>query len=363
MSRCLGSALLLTSLLFTVFGQLPKPQNVRMHSINFKHTLQWDAPIFQGGNLTYTAQYMSSCIESLSDSPSSEESSDQCQVPKDETEEKSSGSCSIGFQDTCQKTVFTKCRFMDFTYGSFCLRVRSEFQNRTSAWQSIHFTPLAQTGIGSPSDLLVKSRAGYLDVSFKCPMHEHEQICLDKIHGSWEYTVRYWKNSIPSQVSYVTAEQTFVMLSNLEPWTSYCVQVQAGSPDHGKIGELSPVVCETTSDDGHVPWWIKTVAFLVAMVLVAGVVTGGYYVCSHIYRVTKYIFFPTCSFPQHLKEYLNQPVYNAPFLPVIPNEDVDEFFNKVTVISEESQNCSEHSADPDEETAKLNQDSQEPDQS
>lgn len=40
----------------TVSGMIPEPQNARISSVNLHSTLQWDAPRFPRGNLTYTVQ-------------------------------------------------------------------------------------------------------------------------------------------------------------------------------------------------------------------------------------------------------------------------------------------------------------------
>lgn len=40
----------------TASGMVPEPQNVRITSVNLHSTLQWDAPRFPRGNLTYTVQ-------------------------------------------------------------------------------------------------------------------------------------------------------------------------------------------------------------------------------------------------------------------------------------------------------------------
>lgn len=42
---------------FAVHGIVPEPQNVRVHSVTFNSTLQWDPHIFHEENVTYTVQY------------------------------------------------------------------------------------------------------------------------------------------------------------------------------------------------------------------------------------------------------------------------------------------------------------------
>lgn len=41
------------------------------------------------------------------------------------------------------------------------------------------------------------------------------------------------------------------VLSDLDPWTTYCLQVQAFVPEINKSGEWSTVFCETTTGNGN----------------------------------------------------------------------------------------------------------------
>ncbi|XP_068035546.1 interleukin-10 receptor subunit beta isoform X5 [Anomalospiza imberbis] len=49
-------AALCSGLLLCVSGMVPEPRNVRITSVNLQSTLQWDAPRFPRGNITYTVQ-------------------------------------------------------------------------------------------------------------------------------------------------------------------------------------------------------------------------------------------------------------------------------------------------------------------
>lgn len=40
----------------TVSGIVPKPKNARIISLNLHSILQWDAPKFHGGNISYTVR-------------------------------------------------------------------------------------------------------------------------------------------------------------------------------------------------------------------------------------------------------------------------------------------------------------------
>ncbi|KAG9470154.1 hypothetical protein GDO78_018737 [Eleutherodactylus coqui] len=55
------------------------------------------------------------------------------------------------------------------------------------------------------------------------------------------------------------------------------------------------------------------------------------------YKSIRSIFYPSYSFPQHLKEYLSRQFYSAPYLPSQPPEDCGESCEQLTFVSEETE--------------------------
>lgn len=53
------------------------------------------------------------------------------------------------------------------------------------------------------------------------------------------------------QVAHVDTKHNSEILSQLEPWTVYCIQVQAVIPEWNKTGELSGELCEQTTHNGN----------------------------------------------------------------------------------------------------------------
>ncbi|XP_029459421.1 interleukin-10 receptor subunit beta isoform X2 [Rhinatrema bivittatum] len=309
-------SLLAVCLVLAVSGEVPVPQNVRMESVNLKNILKWDPPISHKEHMTYTAQYTNDFLSTSFYKP----------VP------------------VCQNIKRLECDFSRLSYaGYFYLHVRAEFQNRTSNWVKIHFTPLSQTIIGPPQ-VILESRSGYLDVICIDPVHEYEQRSLKECYGSsWTYEVRYWKKDDPNPQTAVTT-QNIKTLSGLDPWTMYCLEVQAVAEDYNQRGQLSGVHCERTTDDGKTPEWVIIITFLLAMAVMLGLVTAGYFTILYIYRTARYVFFPACSLPHHLKEYLNKPFYNAPFLAPEKQEN-HESCTVCTVVTDETEAYSqEHAA-------------------
>ncbi|XP_072471148.1 interleukin-10 receptor subunit beta [Notamacropus eugenii] len=286
--------------LIPVIGILPEPKNVRMNSVNLKNTLQWDPPDFYKENVTYTAQlkgYRS-------------------------------------FEDKCKNIILTSCDFSNISkYGNHFLRVRAESENDKSDWVNITFCPLEDTIIGPP-EIQIESLAGSLHLHFSSPKVENEpdMWTLKEYYYTWTYKVQYWKNDTNDKLEKTVPHDSEV-LTDLDPWTVYCVQVQGFVTDTNKSGEWSQPICAETTDNGSHPYWTYITVPIVSMIVVLMLVFGCFCILWYFYKKLKCAAFPGYSFPQHLKEYLEQPSYNISFLlPVSPNES--ESFDKLSVIAE-----------------------------
>ncbi|XP_058379010.1 interleukin-10 receptor subunit beta isoform X1 [Diceros bicornis minor] len=290
-------------LLVSALGMVPPPENVRMNSVNFRNILQWESPAFPKGNLTFRAQYQSY----------------------------------RKFQDICTSTALTECDFSSISkYGDHTLRVRAEFEDEHSDWVNITFCPVDDTVIGPPG-LQVEALANSLHMRFLAPQieNEPETWTMRNIYDSWTYNVQYWKNGSDEKYP-ITCQYDFEVLRNLQPWTTYCIQVQGFLPDRNKTGEWSEAVCEeTTIDETPSPWIVAIV--LAASVCVAFLLLLG---CSAlvwcIYKKTKYAFSPGNALPQHLKEFLGHPHHSRLLFFSFPPSDEDEVFDKLSIITEVS---------------------------
>ncbi|NWI86548.1 I10R2 protein, partial [Pitta sordida] len=194
--------------------------------------------------------------------------------------------------------------------------------------------------IGPPA-VKVKSASGALHVDFSGPFaeQEHERWPLKKIYGLWRYRILYWKKGSradsASRVSHVDTEHNSEVLSELEPWTVYCVQVQALIPEWNKTGQLSRELCEQTTHNGVTPVWMIVTLLMGAMLVVVTSVSLCFFSFFYLYRLTKHVFYPSYSFPQHLKEFLSKPPTGAqPFSPLPQEEHL--ICDKLTVISGDS---------------------------
>ncbi|XP_031220243.1 interleukin-10 receptor subunit beta isoform X3 [Mastomys coucha] len=269
-------------LLVPALGMIPPPENVRMNSVNFKNILQWEEPAFPQKNLTFTAQYESYWY----------------------------------FQDRCKNTASTQCDFSVLSkYGDHTVRVRTEFADEHSEWVNITFCPVEDT-----------------------PQieNEPETWTMKNIYNSWAYRVQYWKNGT-NEKFHVISQYDSEVLRDLEPWTTYCIQVQGFLLNQNRTGEWSKPVCERTSNDAETtPSWIVAIILIVSVLVVFLCLLGCFGVLWFIYKKTKYTFHSGTSLPQHLKEFLGHPHHSTLLLFSFPPPDEAEVFDKLSSITEDS---------------------------
>ncbi|XP_029400423.1 interleukin-10 receptor subunit beta isoform X4 [Mus pahari] len=269
-------------LLVPALGMIPPPENVRMNSVNFKNILQWEVPAFPRKNLTFTAQYESY----------------------------------RSFQDRCTNTASTQCDFSILSkYGDHTVRVRAESADEHSEWVNVTFCPVEDT-----------------------PQieNEPETWTLKNIYDSWAYRVQYWKNGTNEKFQVMSPYDSEV-LRDLEPWTTYCIQVQGFLLDQNRTGEWSEPICERTSNDAETtPSWIMAIILIVSVLVVFLFLLGCFGILWFIYKKTKCTFRSGTSFPQHLKEFLGHPHHSTFLLFSFPPPEEAEVFDKLSIITEES---------------------------
>ncbi|KAM9259372.1 interleukin-10 receptor subunit beta isoform 2-T2 [Cariama cristata] len=320
-------------LLLCVSGIVPKPQNARIISVNLRSILRWDAPRFHKGNISYTVQFKSVHIPGNT------------------------------YTNVSTNLRVTECDVSSLSvYGDYILQVRAESENNYSKWATVRFQPMDDTVVGPP-DVKVKSESGSLHVDFTGPFAEHQDKWpLKHYYGSWNYRILYWKKgsntdrTSASRVTHVDTKHNSEILSQLEPWTIYCIQVQAVIPEWNKTGELSGELCEQTTHNGVTPVWIIVTVLTGSMLVVVISVPVCFFSFLYLYRLTKHVFCPSYIFPQHLKEFLSKPPSGEQYFSPLPQEHL--FYDKLTVISEESKNHSDETEDEASKTTEHLQDSE-----
>nr|XP_056714192.1 interleukin-10 receptor subunit beta [Euleptes europaea] len=288
---------------FTVHGIVPEPQNVRVHSVTFNSTLQWDPIAFHKANMTYTVQY-----------------------------QKHSGE----FVNLCTRIAFTECTMSSIPLlGNYTVRVRTESEKEQSNWKSITFTPI-DTVIGPP-EVHVESRPRALYVEVRGPFFQQSGTSwpIQHFYGNMVYSMLVWKKGYDEQVKVVNIKYDSEKLSDLDPWTTYCIHVRALIPESNKTGQWSKMSCVATTDNG-----------ISSMLLTVGLLSGliGFFLCCwmflRVYQQVKYIFHPSYSLPQHFKEFLSKPFYSSQSL---ASQGEDYCYEKITVVSEISKNGTDES--------------------
>ncbi|NXP74207.1 I10R2 protein, partial [Ramphastos sulfuratus] len=191
-----------------------------------------------------------------------------------------------------------------------------------------------------PPVVKVRSESGSLHVDFVGPFAEHDNWTLKHYYGSWKYSILYWKKDSSTEVTHIDTEQNSEILSQLEPWTVYCVQVQAVIPEWNKTGQLSGEYCNQTTHNGVTPVWITVTVLLGSVLATVISVPVCFFSLLYMYRLTKHVFCPSYIFPQHLKEFLSKPPSSSEFFSAFPQEE-HLFYDKLTVVSEESEKQSD----------------------
>ncbi|XP_073890198.1 interleukin-10 receptor subunit beta isoform X6 [Macaca fascicularis] len=223
----------------------------------------------------------------------------------------------------------------------------------------------------------VEVLADSLHMRFLAPKieNEYETWTMKNVYNSWTYNVQYWKNGTDEKFQ-ITPQYDFEVLRNLEPWTTYCVQVQGFLPDRNKTGEWSEPVCEkTTSDEKRshyvaqtglkllgssdppasasqspgitetVPSWMVAIILMASVFVVCLALLGCFALLWCIYKKTKYTFSPGNSLPQHLKEFLGHPHHNTLLFFSFPFSDENDVFDKLSVIAEDSESSKQNPDD------------------
>ncbi|XP_033842893.1 interleukin-10 receptor subunit beta-like isoform X1 [Periophthalmus magnuspinnatus] len=274
---------------------LPPPRNVRLTSHNMDLYLRWRPPENLSNQIFYSTKLQASFDSVLS-------------------------------RPACVNTSALFCELSEpglkltlLEFGQYNASVRALSGNEMSDW--VYSQPLTMdkdTVIGPPMVALVPQGA-CLEVSVKDP--EFRVSSMTNVFGLPQYNINYWPRRRAHQASHMQVRQNRVVLSGLEPWTEYCVQVQihVDPARNQNSAEASKPVCESTADMPSPPWITAVVTF-VALALTVAVV-----VITVIYH--KQIFHFLC--PKHS---LPQPLQNLPECPHAPLFVPEEQCHPLTMI-------------------------------
>ncbi|XP_041806554.1 interleukin-10 receptor subunit beta-like [Chelmon rostratus] len=282
-------------------GVLSSPTNVRLTSYNMNLVLRWDPPEGAAGGLVYTTEYKTPVT-----------------------------SYRVGCVNTSHlECDFTRLNISIIEYGIYTGRVQAQVGAKRSGWvESRHITLDKDTIIGSPNVSLF-SNGATIDVSIKDPVFVVSE--LRNVYIFATYNITYWKDGqVEKAKSISNKQQSRVVLSELELWTKYCVQVQINTERNSKPSEPSKIVCESTTSREEAPWVAAIVTFVIMAVAVALVVLAV------VYRESiSHFLCPKDALPQHFKEYLQAPPTSSTYLAMQYSRPPKEIYHQISIVAEE----------------------------
>ncbi|XP_034042721.1 interleukin-10 receptor subunit beta-like isoform X2 [Thalassophryne amazonica] len=293
-----------------VSGILRGPRNVRLSSYNMDLVLSWDPPEGAAPNLLYTTGYTTNI------------------------------SLSHPYEDGCVNISALRCDFTDLNiplseYGKYTGRVRVQSATEHSDWvESNQITMDMNTIIGPPTVSLM-SNGPTIEVSIEDPVFRIS--ALRNAYSFITYNITFWKDGEKEKArSMSNIQQNRVVLSELDLWTKYCVQVQINTNWNITPSELSGPVCESTTSE-NTPWVAALVTFVVMAVVVIVVAIAVVY-----RKRMSYILCPNVSLPPHLKEQLMEPPSSFIYLAMLNSKPPEETYHQVSFITDGRPVVEEH---------------------
>ncbi|CAH6792551.1 interferon gamma receptor 2 [Phodopus roborovskii] len=292
------------------FSQLAAPQRLELHLYNDEQTLSWEPspPSNDTRPVVYQVEY-----------------------------KYFDGSWNKFNRVNCTDITVTKC---DFTGGSrfkgfsglysVLLRVRAKQGERTSDWVTLTwFQRYCNVTVGPPKNISVTPGKGSLIIHFSPPF----PVTRD---ATFEYRVHYWEKTGTQQVRGPFKENS-VVLSNLKPFSVYCLQTEAQLTVRDKNIcrpglSLSNVTChETTGDASN---RLQVILIPMGTFLLLLVLTGTCFFLFLRYQSrVKYWFQAPPNIPEQIKEYLKDP--DQPILDALDKDTSpkDDAWDSVSIVS------------------------------
>ncbi|KAM9804798.1 interleukin-10 receptor subunit beta-like [Neosynchiropus ocellatus] len=289
----LGASRLMTS------SALDAPQNVRLTSFNMNLRLEWDPPRGGAGDLLYSTRFW----------------------PR-----MSPGQVTAG----CANTSLRHCELSSVArpvseFGAYVGSVRARRGALTSDWSDSNSLTLFKDTVIGPPGLTLLSRGASLEVVITDP--EFSVSSLRSTFPDAAYNLSYWREGEPQVQRIVNTQQNRLVLSQLQPWSRYCVEVRIRTDLAGASGP-SGTVCESTRSEEAAPWVTAAVTAAVMVLLVALLAIA---VCQR--KAISYFLCPQEVIPEHWKQYLLAPASSRVTRHSPPSEDYDP----VSVVPAEAQ--------------------------
>ncbi|XP_052420552.1 interleukin-10 receptor subunit beta isoform X4 [Carassius gibelio] len=278
--RCFCVCSLLLLKVSTGFGDLRRPENVSMDSLNTRYVLRWDWPHETAINqtVTFTAQYIL-----------------EYQSRKANYEQYWTSVC-----------VNVREHYCDFSgaelhyNGLFLLRVQANTSQQSSSWVQIRFCPDEQAALGPPSSVKLSPVKGDLEIIITDPLSSNNQSMKTLLNDNMGYLIQYWRRSEePQKAKVLETKNNLVMLTELDRQTWYCVRVQSRDVFNNKSSVFSDTQC--THTEGQMPYWETFLYVLIGLLLFFLLL---YFCFYKMFTLLKNTFYPVIQLPDHIQELL-----------------------------------------------------------
>ncbi|KAF4109515.1 interferon alpha/beta receptor 1a-like [Onychostoma macrolepis] len=285
--RCFSVCSLLLLNASAGFGDLRRPENVSMDSLNTRYVLRWDWPHETAANqtVTFTAQY----------------------IPEFRTQKKKN--YEKYWTSVCVNVLEHRCDLTgaDLHYnGLYLLRVRANTSQQTSGWVQIRFCPDKHAALGPPSSVTLNSVKGDLEIIISDPLSSTNQSMKTLLDNRFSYHIQYWRRSEEPQTAKVLdTKNSVVMLTELDRQTWYCVRVQSRDDFYEKRSVFSDTHCTRT--EGQIPSWQIFLYFLISLLLCFLLLLLLFFCFYKMFTLLKNTFYPAYQLPDHIQElWLNE---------------------------------------------------------
>ncbi|KAM4889189.1 interferon alpha/beta receptor 1-like [Thomomys bottae] len=204
---------------------LDPPENVQFYIIDDDFTLKWNSSYEPFENVTFSADYQTSEINSWKKLPG------------------------------CQHIMGTECDFSALhvnVYENVKLRIRAEKGNSTSSWHEVDpFIPFMEAHIGAPG-VHVEAEDKAIIIQISRPGRIDSNVWWNMDEFGFVYNIVLREMSSGDEKRTKTFHRKYKFL-NLSPETSYCLRVTANLPGLQKLGTPSPEYCVNTTVENALP--------------------------------------------------------------------------------------------------------------
>lgn len=314
MSPLCGCFMATVTLCVTVMAsQLPAPQNVQLTSYNLDLYLRWSPPKNETSDVLYSTQLWATFQSE----------------PRPRA--------------ACVNTTALHCELTDpslglniMEFGQYQASVRAQCGAELSEWVDSQAITMDRDTVIGPPDVSLVSNGADLEVIVRDPKFHISTMA--HVFGRRQYNISYWPHGHQNRVAHELVQQNRAPLSNLEPWTEYCVQVSVlvNPVRNQNPAEASEPVCASTKDKPSAPWLAPVLTFFalaLAVVLVVVAVVYHQRMCHFVC--------PRDPLPQHLPEcpqslsYLKPEVEVYHPLCVMPGQCTEELHHSRQVLTPE----------------------------